>query len=752
MRLKFVAILISVVATLTAEYSSAVEPVSFERDILPTLEVSCFKCHSERMARPKADLRLDTREAILAAVEDLGIFEIGDGDSSTLIERISLPKGDDLAMPPTGQAPTVSPTAIKLISRWIDEGADFGDWRKFDHPVKNRGVSGLRKRADSIDPSVKAAAAEIDRLVRKQSPSAYSADPIDDSSFLRRTSLLVMGRLPTANELHRWSAGSSINRGQVVEEMLASPARVSHQFNYWANVLRATSKQPGNIENAWLDYLKQRLRENKPYDEWAHEMLTASGYSFEVPAVGLHRKDSANRLAGYEAAMAVFLGTQMGCAQCHDHPYEPITRREYFEMYGYFSQTHGGVGQSRKKFFKNMSWEETAPLQNKIVSAAKQGGIYGPNADRRVALHHITGHDQAVGSCSFNYAGYWGSRLPPDYQYDDGESGQRIKPKTLFGTIPPMSDDVKSSDVGMDIFAKWTTSPDNLKFTHVIANRLWEQVFGYSLMGPLTDVQPVNKCDAPELANYLAALLVRLDYDMVRFQEVLLSTRLYALQATVRDETPSDQLTSPALRRLSAEQIWDSLLTLMIDDVDQGVDRDPRADWTYHIAARNAKNPGDLERLVNERALTLTGRAEISRRNAMLARQRQQDGFVPQDLRRASELPQPAPAGHFLSLFGQAERSTIEDQWFNATTPQALTLLNGPLLEEIVREGSPLSGAWQNATPNSKVSVVYDLILIRQPSEAEQKLIHQHLDLTTQEDFRALAWSLINSREFLFLH
>jgi hypothetical protein len=236
-------------------------------------------------------------------------------------------------------------------------------------------------------------------------------------------------------------------------------------------------------------------------------------------------------------------------------------------------------------------------------------------------------------------------------------------------------------------------------------------------------------------------------------QQILLAPRLYQLDATVRDELPATTLSSPALRRLSAEQIWDSILTLTVDDVDRGVNHEPRADWSYLVAARNAKSPDELEQLIVERAKSLSGRGEIAKRNSQKARQRQQDGFLRENLRRASELPQPAPAGHFLSQFGQAERSTIEDQWMNATTPQALTLLNGSLLREVVRPGSPLETAWQKArNKTAKTEAVYRLVLGRSPSDAERKLINRKLDLSTALGFQKLTWSLINSREFLFLY
>lgn len=735
----------------TAQIASG-DAVDFERDVLPTLEVSCFKCHSERVERPKAGLRLDSKSGILEAVEELQLFEPGKGEASLMVELMSLPKGDDDAMPPAGKAPTVSPPALAAVKRWIDEGARFGDWERHVHPVVERGVSGLAEAAESLPDDPQLAAAEIDRLVRRARPEAYDGPVVDDATFLRRTALLVLGRVLSHEESSRWLDGDEpLDRAAVVAHMLESPGDVSRQFNYWADVLRAKSRQYANPKSVWLNYIKRSLAENVAYDRWVHKMLTASGFSIEYPAIGLHGKDSKNRLAGFEAAISVFLGTEIGCAQCHDHPYEPISRRDYFEMYGYFAQTHGGVGQS-KRFFKNIGRDGGNAVQGRLARERKGKGIYSEEADRYVAAHHIFGHDQAMGSCSFNYNGGFGIRLPRDYQYDDGKPGQNIKPVTLFGIVPPLEIKGFEGEKPMDAFAKWTTSPDNLKFTHVVANRMWAQVFGYSLLGATTDIEPPGESAHPELTAYLAALMVRLDYDLRAFRQTLFSTDLYARQAAVRDGLTPQTLTPPAVRRLSAEQIWDSIVTLAVADPDAGVLDFAEPDWSYQIAARNVKTQDELYALIAEHAKTLGDRQADAKRRRDRGRKLQQQGFLPEDLRRPSQLPQPAQAGHFLSLFGQAARETIEDQWANPTTPQALTLLNGPLFEEIVREGSPLHAAWAGAsTSRAKTEAVYRAMLGRALSERELELIAGRTDIETEAGLADLAWSLMNTPEFLFL-
>ncbi len=244
--------------------------------------------------------------------------------------------------------------------------------------------------------------------------------------------------------------------------------------------------------------------------------------------------------------------------------------------------------------------------------------------------------------------------------------------------------------------------------------------------------------------------MVRLDYDMRKFLQILYSTDLYQREASLPGST--SPLSPPALRRASAEQVWDSLMTLATDKVDSGLTDFPQPDWTYVRAAREVKSGAELQALIDDRSTRLGDRRKQMREKRKEELARQRDGFNRDDLRRASELPQPAPAGHFLSLFGQAPRETIEDQWSNPTTPQALTLLNGPILDIIVSEGSPLHRDWSQASSDeAKISFIYLSILSRLPLPEETALIRSRLHIATPEGFTDLTWSLLNSREFIFI-
>ncbi|MCM8531234.1 MAG: hypothetical protein NE330_08755, partial [Lentisphaeraceae bacterium] len=119
---------------------AAAPPLNFSRDVLPTLEESCFKCHSGRNKKPKAKLRLDRKEDMLSFE---GLIVPGKPDKSSLVTLIELPKGHDDVMPPPEKAPEVSEKSRQKVRLWIEQGAHFSDWKEFiDNKVEKK-VSGL---------------------------------------------------------------------------------------------------------------------------------------------------------------------------------------------------------------------------------------------------------------------------------------------------------------------------------------------------------------------------------------------------------------------------------------------------------------------------------------------------------------------------------------------------------------------------------------------------------------------------------
>jgi hypothetical protein len=152
-------------------------------------------------------------------------------------------------------------------------------------------------------------------------------------------------------------------------------------------------------------------------------------------------------------------------------------------------------------------------------------------------------------------------KLPDDYQYDNAKPGDAVEPKTMFGV---------EASPDLDSYAAWMTSKENPRFTTVITNRLWKQVFGIGLIEPVDEITEMTNASNPELMAYLESQMKSLDYDLKAFLEILYQTRTYQRTASQDEVQPGEAyyFPGPVLRRMSAEQIWDSFVTLLNPEPD----------------------------------------------------------------------------------------------------------------------------------------------------------------------------------------
>jgi hypothetical protein len=215
--------------------------------------------------------------------------------------------------------------------------------------------------------------------------------------------------------------------------------------------------------------------------------------------------------------------------------------------------------------------------------------------------------------------------LPADYKYPDGKAGQTIQPKVLFGHEA----DIAGSPTRLDAFSKWMTSPENPRFTTVIANRMWKKAFGIGLIEPVDEIMDSTVPSNNELMEYLTALMQEKKYSLKSFLRVLYNTDTYQRMATTT-EVPGGEtyhFTGPILRRMSAEQVWDSMVTLSRGNIDDRVEDDNVRlhqyldDLSMFLNTVNAKGP---EALVEVAKQGNAARAETDKRIAELTEQAKQ--------------------------------------------------------------------------------------------------------------------------------
>lgn len=714
--------------------------VDFEKHVLPILERSCFECHSGQLKKPKGGIRLDDLESIREKSRSDNLVLPHKPDKSTLVKSISLNADDDKRMPPPNEGKPLSAEEIALIRRWVDEGANFASWtsmRAKEVIISTQNevvdVSKLQAVAERIDELI-----EADLTKHRMEPRPLA----NDATWLRRVYLDLVGRIPSGDETRRFFAAKEPDkRSRLINELLASNGHVSHMFNYWCDLLRAKDNLAEGVQgDFYLAWIKQSIRDNKPFDEWTRELLSPEGYGWRAPAAGYYLRDGENRAANIESTATLFLGTQISCAQCHDHPYSRWTRKDYHQFLAWTSGIKTASKEDAVGIVEAEKIREAAERYDRLAMAGmsyERQQKYERIKEALLALQRAAG-----GAGVVNDAG-GPAVLPEDYQYPDGKPGDAIPAAVLYGEAPPT--DARPAET----LAAWVTSPQNTRFSLTLANRLWAKLFGLPFAGRVDQVREIADCENPDLAQYLVHVVREAKYDVRQILRILCRTRAYQREAGLPPEDSEIvyRFPGPIVRRLSAEQVWDSMMALAVKDLDVKLNFDPPGVAALE-AAVGAKKTSDVTGVARKMAGEEEREMKADQRRARLRKEMAKE-FAGGGLERASELPQPAPDGHFLRMFGQGNRDSIGDAWSASTVPQALLMLNSDFFDHVARSGSPLAESLRGLNNLRDVARgAFLAVLTRDPTQEELDACQETLGDT--RNAKALARMLLSTAEFMF--
>lgn len=718
----------------------APEKIDFEKQVLPLLRRSCFECHSGELKKPKGGIRLDDLESIREKSKTDSLIFPHKPERSSLYRSLNLPAGHEDVMPPEGEATPLTPEEKDAVRRWLQEGADFGNWTSErarqvqistqDEAVNIAQAETVARRVDEL------LIADLTRNGLEPRP------PAADSVWLRRVYLDLVGRIPTTGEARQFLADAKPGKkARLVDGLLASNGHVSHMFNYWCGLLRARDDLAEGVKgDFYLAWIKQSVRDNKPYDQWARELISPEGYGWRAPAAGYYLRDGANRAANIESTATLFLGTQISCAQCHDHPYDRWTRKDYHQFLAWTSgiQTaslDSSVGQVQGEEVRKAAERYDTLAMNRLDPARR--ARYERISEAILALQ------RAAGGAGVTNGEGRPAELPADYQYPDAKPGDLLPAAVLYGKTP--AGETRAADT----LAAWVTSAENTRFSLTLANRLWAKLFGLPFAGPVDHVREIADCDNPDLAQYMVHVVRESGYDVRKILRILCLTRAYQQEAGLppADAGVAYRFPGPVIRRLTSEQVWDSMMALAVKDLDVKLDFDPPGVAKLE-AATAAEKTSDVTRaarqMVTEEERTLKGEQRRTRLRGDMAQE-----FAGGGLERASELPQPAPPGHFLRMFGQGGRDFIGDAWSASTVPQALLMLNSDFFDHVARSGSPLSESLRGLNNARDVARgAFMAVLTREPSPAELEVCLEILGEARNP--KALARTLLSTAEFVF--
>ena len=293
----------------------------------------------------------------------------------------------------------------------------------------------------------------IDNLILGKLRS-YNQRPnkeISNETFLRRAYLKIIGRIPTLEETQRFLAKRERKaRSQLIDELLSSEGYNKNWYIYWADILRAKTRVNNKFNDGYpfVRYLKDSIAANKPYDVWVKEMLSSTGPMWERGngAVGYFYRDQGMGLDNMANTVRVFLGTSLECAQCHDHPFDRWTQKQFYEMAAFTN----GVGNVVEK-------TKSLASLTKMARAVQRENEEDRNQIRRALNMSRTFLIQALTIWEGSIA------LPNDYQYDNAKPGEKLEAKTIFGLVVELDENLRKR-VRAASYASWLASPDNPRF------------------------------------------------------------------------------------------------------------------------------------------------------------------------------------------------------------------------------------------------------------------------------------------------
>lgn len=345
----------------------------------------------------------------------------------------------------------------------------------------------------------------IDELVfnKLKTVGMPPSEVCDDVTFLRRSAIDIAGRLPAPDETKKFLADKDpAKRDKWIDSLLNSGAYADYFANKWSALLRNKRTAPTHVRGTYAFYtwIRDSLMENKPYDQFARDIVAASGEISQNPAVAWYRqvRDSTAQL---EDTAQLFLGTRLQCAQCHHHPFEKWSQQDYYGFAAFFTQVGRKPG--------------TQPGEEMIFH--KRGKATATNKKTKQAVAPA-----GLGAKPFE--------LPPD-------------------------EDPRQA------LADWMSSKDNPFFAQSLVNRYWKHFFNRGLVEPEDDIRETNPATNPELLDALAKDFVNSGFDLKHLIRMICRSQVYQLSAAPNKFNAVDKQNFSRYypKRLTAEVLLDAI-------------------------------------------------------------------------------------------------------------------------------------------------------------------------------------------------
>lgn len=332
---------LSLVFLLAARFGMAAErvtpPIDFAHQIVPLLQQHCAECHAGDQA--EGGFSINNRELLL----DAGVVTAGDSSDSYLMELITT-QDKDIQMPPAGK-PRVPAESVALVGRWIDQQLPWEPGFSF---AENTYEPPLAPRRPELPPAVAGRDNPVDRIIDAHlaASGVKQTGELDDATFYRRVSLDLVGLLPAPTDVTEFVADSAPDkRERLVDKLLADrTAYAQHWMTFWNDLLRNDYQGTGYVDGGRKEigaWLYRSLMENKPYDEFARELVSPTdesvGFINGIKWRGAVNASQTREIQFAQNVPQVFLGINLKCASCHDSFIDRWTLEETYNLAAVFS-------------------------------------------------------------------------------------------------------------------------------------------------------------------------------------------------------------------------------------------------------------------------------------------------------------------------------------------------------------------------------------------------------------------------------
>lgn len=580
----------------------------YQNSVQPLLKSNCLVCHNQR--NRTSGLAMDSREGLLAGGNRGAAVKPGAASESLLIRAVE--QSGELKMPPGGR---LKEGQIAILRQWIEQNVAWPEQEAAkQRPGANHWAFQAPKRPDL--PKIKDAQwvrnpidnfvlARLEREGVKPSPEA------DRNVLLRRLSLDLTGLPPSPQQIRDFLSDNSPNAYEkVVDQLLASPHYGERWGRHWLDVARYADSDGYTIDGPrqiwkYRDWVINALNRDIPFDQFAIEQIAGDllpdATTDQIVATGFHRNTPSNFEGGIDFEQyrveavadrvattgAAFLGLTLGCARCHDHKFDPISQREFYQLFAYFNNTNEISSEAERYDFNRPIMELPTPEERarrdayraQVATLSRELGAHVKALAARPVTpgdppkHKDAGLQERVGNLRALLrreptitTTLVMHELPAPreaYIHLGGDFLRRGMP--VSPGVPAVLSAKPVTGNRLDL-AKWLVSPGNPLTARVTVNRMWQEYFGKGLVETENDFGLLGaKPTHPELLDWLASEFVARGWSQKAMHRLIVTSAVYRQSSHHRkdldDVDPDNHLVARQTRmRLQAEILRDSAL------------------------------------------------------------------------------------------------------------------------------------------------------------------------------------------------